>query len=83
MTSAVLVVLSVAALVFMVRLLLGPSLPDRILAVDGILGCIAAALVVNAVRTGTGVALDAVLVVTLTAFVGTGVAARFVERRGG
>ena len=83
MITAALVLVSLAGLLFLFRLVVGPSLPDRILALDGLLGCIAVGIVVDAVRTGTGVAVDAVLVVTLTAFVGTAVAARFVERRGG
>lgn len=83
MITAALALLAVAALGFLVRAVIGPSLPDRIVAVDGALGCIVTGIIVGAVRTDTAVALDAVLVVTLVGFVGTTVAARFVERRGG
>lgn len=83
MTAAALAVLCLGALVFFVRLVIGPSLPDRIIALDGVLGCVAAAVVVGAVRSGSGVAIDAVVVVTLVAFVGTTLAAQFVERKGG
>lgn len=82
MTAAALAVLCLAALVFFVRLVIGPSLPDRVIALDGVLGCVAAAIVVGAVRSGSGVAIDAVVVVTLVAFVGTALAAQFVERKG-
>lgn len=83
MITAIFVVLAVAAVLFTVRLVLGPTLPDRILALDGVLGCVVAGLVVETVRSGSPVVVDAVLVLSLTAFIGTGVAARFVERRGG
>jgi multicomponent Na+:H+ antiporter subunit F len=83
MTAVALALLSIAALGFFVRAVIGPSLADRVVAVDGALGCVVAGIVVGAIHTGSDVALDAVLVVTLVGFVATTVAARYVERRGG
>jgi multicomponent Na+:H+ antiporter subunit F len=83
MTALALAVLCAAALLFFARLVIGPSLPDRVIALDGVLGCVAAAIVVGAVRTDSGAAVDAVLVVTLIAFIGTAIAAQYVERKGG
>jgi multisubunit Na+/H+ antiporter MnhF subunit len=75
--------LSVAALLFVARLVRGPSLPDRVIALDGLLTVVVGGIIVSAARSRSGIALDTVLVVSLVAFVGTGVVARFIERRGG
>lgn len=83
MIAATFVLLAVAAVGFLFRLLVGPSLADRIVAVDGLLLLVISALAVESARTGDGYFIDAVVVVGLLGFVGTAVAARFVERRGG
>lgn len=83
LTTIALVLLSLAAMLFLVRLLRGPSLPDRVVALDGMLTVIIGAIIASAARSRSGIALDTVLVVSLVAFVGTGVLARFIERRGG
>lgn len=77
------VILAVAAALFVVRLLLGPTVPDRVVALDGLLVTILAGVLVNAASTGTSTSIDTVLVVALLGFVGTGVLARYVEQRGG
>lgn len=83
MTTIALALLSIAALAFLVRLLMGPSLPDRIIALDGLVSTVTGGVIVTAARTDAGFDIDIVLVVALVGFVGTGVLARFVERRGG
>jgi multicomponent Na+:H+ antiporter subunit F len=83
LTAVALGLLSLAALLFMARLVLGPTLPDRVIALDGMLTVIVGGIIVSAARNRSGIALDTVLVVSLVAFVGTGVLARFIERRGG
>ena len=82
MTAAILVVLALAAAGFGYRLLVGPSLSDRVLAIDGLLVVGASAICVNAMRTGSGEYLVIVAVLTLVGFVGTAVVARFIEGRG-
>jgi multisubunit Na+/H+ antiporter MnhF subunit len=77
------VVLSLAALLFLVRLLLGPSVPDRVIALDGILVTVLCGVLVAAADDRSSVGIDTVLVVALMGFIGTGVLARYVERRGG
>jgi multisubunit Na+/H+ antiporter MnhF subunit len=77
------VLLGLAAAGFLFRLAIGPSLADRVIALDGVLLIVVSALAVGAARTGEGTFLDAVVVVGLLGFVGTTVAARFIERRGG
>jgi multisubunit Na+/H+ antiporter MnhF subunit len=79
----VLVLLAVAGACFFVRLVRGPSLADRIVALDGLIITVVAAITVDAARTGSPIFLDAVVVIALVGFVGTTAAARFVEQRGG
>lgn len=64
------------------RLALGPSLADRILAVDCLLVAGVVGIGVEAARTGGGAYLDILLVVALVAFTGTTAVARFIERKG-
>jgi multisubunit Na+/H+ antiporter MnhF subunit len=72
--------LSVAILLASWRLLRGPSLADRVVALDAIAAAIVAAAVVLAVRTGQPVFVDVALAVALVAFLGTVALARAVER---
>jgi multicomponent Na+:H+ antiporter subunit F len=82
MTTATLIVLALAMVGFGYRLLVGPSLSDRVLAIEGLLVVGASAICVNAMRTGSGVYLVIVVVLTLVGFVSTAVVARFIEGRG-
>jgi multicomponent Na+:H+ antiporter subunit F len=83
MTTVAFVILSVAAGLFLVRLLLGPSVPDRVFALDGLLIVVVCGILVGAAREGSSVSLDTALLVSLVSFVGTGVLARYIEKRGG
>ena len=71
-----------ATAMFLVRLLRGPDVVDRIIALDGVLVSILGAVLVEASRTDSAFAIDTVLVVALLSFVGTGVLARYVEQKG-
>ncbi|HEX6418306.1 MAG TPA: monovalent cation/H+ antiporter complex subunit F [Acidimicrobiales bacterium] len=82
MTTAALALLAVAGALFLVRVLVGPSVVDRVIALDALLIVVASGLAVNAASTGRTTFVDAAVVVGLLGFVGTGVAARFIERRG-
>lgn len=83
MIAVAFALLAVAGIGFLFRLVIGPSLADRIIAVDGTLLIVISALAVETARRGSDVFVDAIVVVGLLGFVGTAVAARFVERRGG
>jgi multisubunit Na+/H+ antiporter MnhF subunit len=74
--------LAAAAALFMVRMLIGPSVADRVVAIDGLLATILAGVMVDAASTGSSISIDTVLVVALLGFVGTGVLARYIEQRG-
>jgi multisubunit Na+/H+ antiporter MnhF subunit len=81
-TTVAAVLLSLAALGFVVRALRGPTLADRIVALDGLLTVAVLGIAVYAVRVGSAFALDAMVVVAFVGFVGTSVVARYIERRG-
>jgi multisubunit Na+/H+ antiporter MnhF subunit len=81
-TSIALIMLSVSGVLCTVALVRARSLADRIVALDTLLIVIAIVVVVDAARTQRAVLLDAILVVALIAFVGTTLAAWFVEQRG-
>ena len=68
---------------FVARAVRGPSLADRVVAIDGLVVTIVAAILVNSIRTDAASFLDTAVVVALVGFVGTTAGARFIERRGG
>jgi multicomponent Na+:H+ antiporter subunit F len=68
---------------FVVRAIVGPSLADRVVAVDGLVVTMVSAVILDSIRSGTSWFLDAALVVAFVGFVGTAAGARFIERRGG
>jgi len=81
-TTICLVMLSLGALLTTVRLVLGPSLADRVVATDLLLTLLTCAIGVIAFRTGQGTFLGAMVVVAILGFLGTSMVARFIERRG-
>lgn len=74
--------IGVAGLLCVLRLVRGPSLADRIVALDALLIVIVSGIAVEAARTGEGTYLDVLVVAALLGFVGTVNVARFIERRG-
>ena len=75
--------LSLAAVLCLVRLVAGPSVPDRIVALDALLYVVVSGIAVGAAATQDGSFLAVLVAVALLGFVGTVTVARFVERRGG
>lgn len=75
--------LAIGGFCFMVRLMRGPTLADRVVALDGLVITIVAAVVLRAARYGDDLFLDVAVVVAFVGFVGTAAAARFIEQRGG
>lgn len=74
--------LSVALLLAFVRLARGPSLPDRVVALDLVSILAAAIAATYAVAAAQAVFLDVAIVVALISFLGTVAFARYVERQG-
>lgn len=78
---AVEIVLGIAVLVTTIRLIRGPSLADRIVALDLILALLAARIAVESARTGSELFVPILVGIALIAFVGTILVARFMEQR--
>ena len=79
-TQLTLVILALALLIAFARLAWGPTLPDRIVAMDLIAVLVGGLIVVSAAATGERVFLDAAIVIALLGFIGTIAYAAYVER---
>jgi multicomponent Na+:H+ antiporter subunit F len=75
-----LVTLGVALLMAFVRLVRGPTLPDRIVAMDLFGALVVGLIVVLAGWSGVRATLDAAIVIALIGFLGTVAYATYVER---
>lgn len=75
--------LAAAALLALARAAQGPTLADRIVALDLVLLLLAGGIAAHGARTGTELFVPALIVVAMVAFVGTIVVARFIEWRDG
>ncbi|XXX79901.1 monovalent cation/H+ antiporter complex subunit F [Sorangium sp. So ce134] len=85
MTPLLLVAIAVVTVAFTVafiRLLLGPSLPDRVVAMDLMATVGSGGIALYAMVTEHGVLLDAVMVLSLIFFLGTIAFAYYLERQG-
>lgn len=79
--SIVFILLAVAQVLAFVRLARGPSLPDRVIALDLTSMIIAGMIAAYVVWMGQPVLLDAVIVMAVISFFGTVAFARYLERR--
>ncbi|HEU4689478.1 MAG TPA: monovalent cation/H+ antiporter complex subunit F [Vicinamibacterales bacterium] len=75
-----LVTLGVALVVAFIRLVKGPTLPDRIVAMDLLGVLVVGVIVVLAGSSGVRATLDAAIVIALVGFLGTIAYATYVER---
>ena len=75
-----LVTLGAALLMAFVRLVKGPTLPDRIIAMDLFGALVVGLIVVLAGSSGVRATLDAAIVIALIGFLGTVAYATYVER---
>lgn len=82
LTNVLLGLLAVAGGLCLVRLWRGSSLADRIVALDTMLVVVVCGIAIGAVRSGSGLFLNAMVVAALLGFTGTALVARFIERRG-
>ncbi|HTN85286.1 MAG TPA: monovalent cation/H+ antiporter complex subunit F [Sorangium sp.] len=85
MTPLLLVAIAVVTVAFVVafiRLLVGPSLPDRVVAMDLMATVGGGGIALYAMVTDHGVLLDAVMVLSLIFFLGTIAFAYYLERQG-
>ena len=77
-----LALLALAAALTFIRLAKGPTLPDRVIAIDLIGVLLVCLIVVMAGLTAQQAFLDVAMVVALISFVGTVAYARYIEREG-
>ena len=80
--NIVYLMLSLALLFAFIRLTRGPSLPDRVVALELIASIVAGYGGVHEIDTGVASFLDVAIVIALTAFLAAIGFARFVERGG-
>lgn len=75
-----LTILTISIALCFIRLLLGPSIPNRTIAFDSIAIHAVAILALYATRIGAQSILDAALVVAVLGFLGTTMMAKYLER---
>jgi len=80
-TTIILPFLSLAIVMAFIRLMRGPSLPDRVVALDLITTLGIGVIGVYAIATNQPVLLDVAVVLALTAFLGAVAFAYYMERR--
>lgn len=78
--TTALVILAISVLGCLYRLLKGPSVPDRVAALDSIGILLLAITALICVLLRTTAYLDIVLVIGILSFIGTTAFARFIER---
>jgi len=76
LTLGLLVVASALALI---RLLIGPTLADRVIALDVVLVTLMSAIAVNAVREDTALPLGILVAIAIVAFAATVALTRYIE----
>lgn len=77
-----LAVLSIALLIVIYRLIVGPTLPDRIVALDLLVGIVIGFIATVGLKTGFYLYLDVAIALGLVGFLTTVAFARFVLHRG-
>jgi multicomponent Na+:H+ antiporter subunit F len=77
-----LTILALATVLALVRMARGPSLADRVIALDSVLVTIASGIAVHAADSGQDELLNVMVVVALLGFTATVLVARFIEQRG-
>jgi multicomponent Na+:H+ antiporter subunit F len=82
LANVVLLLLGVALVFAFLRLARGPSLPDRVVALELITAVAVGMISVYAVASGQPVFLDAAIALALVSFLGTVAFARYVEKGG-
>lgn len=81
-TLAALTIFSVAFLLMVVRIVRGPTLPDRIIALDMLVAAVVGFIATVAIRTGFSLYIDVAISLALVGFLSTVAFARFVLVRG-
>jgi multisubunit Na+/H+ antiporter MnhF subunit len=72
-------VVAISLLLAVVRLLMGPSIPDRTMALDMILMHVVALIALYGIAVDRDVLVDAIMVTAVLGFLGTVAIARYIE----
>ncbi len=62
------------------RFVRGPSIPDRVVALEAVVSIVAALLVLNAFYQGSSLYIDAALVLSIFGFISTVAIAKYLQR---
>lgn len=81
MTQATFVILTAAAVLFAYRLCVGPSLADRVVALNGLVLVGMGAIATQAAHAHVGSFIPTLVAISLVGPIGTGMIARFIEAR--
>ena len=82
MTGIAPVALTIAIGLFCVRLVIGPTLADRVVALNGVIVAGMVLIAVDAIRVDRSAFLPVLVVLAVVGFVGTAMIARFLQGRG-
>ncbi|WP_226578030.1 cation:proton antiporter [Acuticoccus sediminis] len=74
--------LSASFILIICRIVIGPSLPDRVLALDLLVNAAVGFIVAFGIRTGFSIYVDIAIALGLVGFLSTVALARFIHRRG-
>ncbi|GKT08410.1 cation:proton antiporter [Desulforhabdus sp. TSK] len=77
---SVVAVLTLSILLAFIRLMKGPSLPDRVVALEAISTMGIGVIAVYTVTTGEGVFLDVAMILALVSFLGTVALAYYIQK---
>lgn len=77
-----LIVMSAALVLVVARIVLGPTLPDRVVALDLLVGIVIGLIAAVALKTGIYAYLDVAIALGLVGFLSTVAFARFILTRG-
>ncbi len=80
-SSIVLIILSISLILAFIRLVRGPSLPDRVIALDLATTMAIGIIAVFAMQNNQAVFLDVALILALLSFLSTVAFAYYIERR--
>lgn len=80
MLKVSLVLFAIAIAIALLRIILGPSMPDRVLALDVIGVNLISAIAVVSILLKTTAFLEAILILGILSFIGTIAYSKFIER---
>jgi multicomponent Na+:H+ antiporter subunit F len=78
--NIVLVIVSIAMLCFLYRVVKGPSIADRVIALDAMGICLAGIVAIFSIILDTNAFLEVILLIGILAFLGTVAFAKFLQK---